>query len=77
MSVQFRDDAESTPPEKTQDPIWGNDEEKKDLEDDGLDDRARRRRTSIAAGQVKHSKLGWKRLTVGYPCTPLTSFRAS
>ena len=66
MSVQFRDDAEYTPPEKGKPPIW-NDEEKKELSDDGLDDRARRRRTSIAAGQVKHSKLGWKRLTVGYP----------
>ena len=24
-----------------------------------------RRRSSIAQGQIKHNKLGWKRLTVG------------
>ncbi|KAL8799901.1 MAG: hypothetical protein Q9182_005558 [Xanthomendoza sp. 2 TL-2023] len=41
---------------------WNPDKEK--LPDDELDERARRRRTSIAEGAMKHNKLGWKRLTV-------------
>ncbi|KAL9588835.1 MAG: hypothetical protein Q9203_002352, partial [Teloschistes exilis] len=50
-------------------PQWDSSEEKeKDQKDGPLDEEqgtgVSRRRASIAEGQIKHSKLGWKRLTV-------------
>ncbi|KAL8800298.1 MAG: hypothetical protein Q9223_007389 [Gallowayella weberi] len=49
-------------PESEKTSGWDPDREK--IPDDELDERARRRRTSIAEGAMKHNKLGWKRLTV-------------
>ena len=44
---------------------------------EGIQDRQRsdRRRSSIAQGQIKHNKLGWKRLTVGDCDFKLLSFQ--
>ena len=50
---------------------WQPDKEK--FEEEELDERANSRRVSIAEGQIKHNKLGWKRLTVShcyFPSTP-------
>ena len=45
--------------------------DKERFQDEGLNGQAgRQRRTSIAKGQIKHNKLGWKRLTVRHPYLP-------
>ena len=53
MSDKVSDDVEYLPEP---------DSEKQREEYQGRDER---RRASIASGQVKHNKLGWRRLTVG------------
>ena len=47
---------------------WDPEKEKKGkYDEEALDERARRRQSSIAEGKIKHNKLGWKRLTVCVP----------
>ena len=55
MSDRVSDDVEFA--------AYSNGEKKQGSLQDG-EQYERRRRASIAQGQVKHSKLGWKRLTV-------------
>ncbi|KAI4229832.1 MAG: hypothetical protein L6R40_008042 [Gallowayella cf. fulva] len=62
MAAVEKTDSSDDAPYSTQAPGWEPDKEK--FPDDKLDERARRRRTSIAEGVMKHNKLGWKRLTV-------------
>lgn len=62
MSVAAKDDSEYAPYSNGHAPAMDKDEEKFDEEE--LDEKAVRRRASVAEGQIKHNKLGWKRLTV-------------
>ena len=67
MSVATKDYSDDSPYSNGYAPAKDKDVEKFDVEkldEDELDEKAVRRRASIAEGQVKHNKLGWKRLTV-------------
>lgn len=67
MSTATRDYSEYNPFSNGQAPTTDKDVEKFDMEklsDEEFDEKAVRRRASIAEGRVKHNKLGWKRLTV-------------
>ncbi|KAL8840871.1 MAG: hypothetical protein Q9170_001135 [Blastenia crenularia] len=68
MSVEAKDYSGLTPNRNGQTPQWEPDKElgekRERLADDSLDPRAARRRSSIAEGQLKHKRLGWKRLTI-------------
>ncbi|KAL8691713.1 MAG: hypothetical protein Q9218_003127 [Villophora microphyllina] len=60
-AVKLREDSEYAPySEKASG--WEPDKEK--FPEEELDERSKRRRTSIAEGAMKHNRLGWKRLTV-------------
>lgn len=81
MSVSVGRDYADYPPYGNGQPLSWEPEKQKEKEkfpleylDEGvLDEKARRRRSSIAEGEIKHKKLGWKRLTV---CTIPYSFTA-
>ena len=64
MSV-IKDYSPFDPHSNGESPEWKPDTEK--FQDKEMDPREMRRRTSIAEGQMKHNKLGWKRLTVRVP----------
>ncbi|KAL8770760.1 MAG: hypothetical protein Q9209_003627 [Squamulea sp. 1 TL-2023] len=64
MSVASEKERSDHTPHNGYAPGWEPDKEKFPEEDEELDERARRRRTSIAEGALKHNKLGWRRLTV-------------
>ena len=68
MSVDTGDDSDYAPYSNNQAPEWKPDKEK--VREGELDERDKRRRTSIAEGQIKHNRLGWKRLTVYHPYLP-------
>ena len=71
MSVDAKDQSGFAPYSDGQATDWQPDKEK--FQEGELDEQARRRRTSIAEGQIKHNQLGWKRLTVGHPYLPFIS----
>ena len=62
MSVNTRDYSEYAPYPNGQEPEFKPEEEK--FQEEELSERDIRRRASVAEGQIKHKKLGWKRLTV-------------
>ncbi len=66
MSVNARNHAEYAPYDNRQ--SMTNELSKEDVMhlEKGPDRQSKTRRISIEAGQIKHSKLGWKRLTVIY-----------
>lgn len=64
MAVNTEDYSEYAPYSNGQGSEWKPEKEKFDEQE--LDERDMRRRTSIAEGQIKHQKLGWRRLTVGH-----------
>lgn len=71
MSVDEKNPSRYAPFSDAQANGWQPDKEK--YQEDELDERASKRRVSIAEGQVKHNKLGWKRLTVSHCYLPSTS----
>lgn len=62
MSVDFKDNSGYAPHSDGMAAGWHPDKEK--FHDEKFDGRGDKRRVSIAEGQIKHNKLGWKRLTV-------------
>ena len=71
MSVEIKDPSGYAPFSDAQATGWQPDKEK--FQEEELDERASTRRVSIAEGQIKHKKLGWKRLTVRHCYLPSTS----
>ena len=72
MSVKIKDYSPFAPRSDGDSPEWKPDKEK--FQEEEMDPRDMRRRTSIAEGQMKHNKLGWKRLTVSRSRLPSTRF---
>ena len=64
MSVNTGDHAEYAPYANVEASQWELDKEKEHFDAEELDEGTTKRRVSIAQGQIKHNKLGWKRLTV-------------
>ncbi|KAI4190875.1 MAG: hypothetical protein LQ348_003588 [Seirophora lacunosa] len=68
MSFAARDYNEDSPDSNGAATQWKHDVDKRDikeqLQEPVLDEKATLRRASIAEGQMKHNKLGWKRLTI-------------
>lgn len=71
MSNDMKGSSDCSPYSDVQTTEWQPDKEK--YQEDGLDEQGRRRRSSIAEGQIKHNQLGWKRLTVSYCYLPSIS----
>ena len=72
MSVNVKDYSPFAPHSDEGSSEWKPEKEK--FQEEELDPRDMRRRTSIAEGQMKHNKLGWKRLTVSRSGLPSTWF---
>ena len=68
MSVDIKDHSGYAPYSDGQAVGWQPDKEK--FHEEELDEGGKRRRVSIAEGQIKHNQLGWKRLTVSYCYLP-------
>ena len=73
MSINANDYAEYDPYADGQAAGWDPEKKEEKLDEEELDEQAKRRRTSIAEGVIKHNRLGWKRLTVGHFYLPFTS----
>ena len=73
MSAEMKDHSDYTPYADGQANGWQPDKEK--FQEEEVDEPVLRRHTSIAEGQVKHNKLGWKRLTVSHCYIPPISLR--
>ena len=67
MSATARDYSKYAPYDNVQSSAWEPDKEEGVFLEKALDKQANTRRASIEEGQIKHSKLGWKRLTVIHP----------
>lgn len=62
MSFSEKDGSDSSPERNLNSPAWQQPHEKHDM--DQLKPDQAERRPSIVEGQVKHTKLGWFRLTI-------------